>query len=162
MNIKLPENMAVGLILPLSLISLDNSVEDWLGNWPPLAHLLEEVDWAEFFRQIDHQSANDREALANRALVETLDRWFAGVRKLAKARQEEDLDLSEILDALLDENGLNLTGVIVRLDVAGFDTTEEEFPYFKWKHFYGYCETFAEVGWMIPGLILKASQEVAV
>ena len=161
MNIKLPENMAVGLILPLSLISLDNSVEDWLGNWPPLAHLLEEVDWAEFFRQIDHQSANDREALANRALVETLDRWFAGVRKLAKARQEEDLDLSEILDALLDENGLNLTGVIVRIDVASLDT-DEDFPYFVWKHFYGYCETFAEVGWMIPGLILKASQEVAV
>jgi hypothetical protein len=153
--------MAVGLILPLSLISLDNDMEDWLGNWPPLAHLLEEVDWAEFFRQIDHQSANDREALTNRVLVETLDRWIVGVRKLARLRQEEDLDFEEILNILLDKEGLNLTGIIIRIDVASIDT-DEDFPYFVWKHFYGYCETFAEVGWMIPGLILKASQEVAV
>ena len=161
MNIKLPGNMAVGLILPLSLISLDNDMEDWLGNWPPLAYLLEEVDWAEFFRQIDHQSANDREALTNRVLVETLDRWIVGVRKLARLRQEEDLDFEEILNILLDKEGLNLTGIIIRIDVASIDT-DEDFPYFVWKHFYGYCETFAEVGWMIPGLILKASQEVAV
>ena len=144
MNIKLPGNMAVGLILPLSLISLDNDMEDWLGNWPPLAHLLEEVDWAEFFRQVDYRPRIDGD---KEALLEDL--------------REHYLDLSEILDVLLDENGLNLTGIIVRLDVASIDT-EEEFPYFKWKHFYGYCETFAEVGWMIPGLILKASQEVAV
>jgi hypothetical protein len=160
-NIKLPENMAVGLILPLPLISLDNDTEDWLGNWPPLAHLLEEVDWAEFFRQIDHQSANDREALTNRALVETLDRWIVGVRKLARLRQEEDLDFEEILNILLDKEGLNLTGIIIRIDVASIDT-DEDFPYFVWKHFYGYCETFAEVEGVIQSLTEKASQEVAV
>ena len=152
MNIKatnqrwnlLPGNMAVGLILPLSLISLDNSVEDWLGNWPPLAHLLEEVDWAEFFRQTGLQ-------LTHKTLGEKL---------FLRDLQQNKLDLSEILDAL-PLLPLGLDGIIVRLDVAGFDTTED-FPYFVWKHFYGYCETFAEVGWMIPGLILKASQEVAV
>jgi hypothetical protein len=147
MNIKLPGNMAVGLILPLSLISLDNDMEDWLGNWPPLAHLLEEVDWAEFFRQVDYRTTidNSREALTGQALLETLDK--------------DDLDFEEILNILLDREGLNLTGIIVRIDVASIDT-DEDFPYFVWKHFYGYCETFAEVGWMIPGLILKASQEV--
>ncbi len=144
MNIKLPENMAVGLILPLSLISLDNSAEDWRGNWPPLAHLLEEVNWAEFFRQVDYRPRIDGDS---ETFLEDLRKHY--------------LDSLEILDVLLDEDGLNLTGIIVRLDVASIDT-EEEFPYFKWKHFYGYCETFAEVGWMIPGLILKASQEVAV
>jgi hypothetical protein len=143
-NIKLPGNMAVGLILPLSLISLDNDMEDWLGNWPPLAHLLEEVDWAEFFRQVDYRPRIDGD---KEAFLEDLREHYS--------------DLSEILDALLDENGLNLTGIIVRIDVASIDT-EEEFPYFKWKHFYGYCETFAEVEGVIQSLIEKASQEVAV
>jgi hypothetical protein len=150
MNIKLPDNMAVGLILPLSLISLDNDMEDWLGNWPPLAHLLEEVDWAEFFRQVNYRPTIgnfSRESPTGQGLLETLDK--------------DDLDFEEILNILLDKEGLNLTGIIIRIDVASLDT-DEDFPYFVWKHFYGYCETFAEVGWMIPGLILKASQEVAV
>ena len=148
MNIKLPGNMAVGLILPLSLISLDNSVEDWLGNWPPLAHLLEEVDWSEFFRQVDWRptTGNSREVLTGRALIETLDK--------------DDLDFEEILNILLDKEGLNLTGIIIRIDVASLDT-DEDFPYFVWKHFYGYCETFAEVEGVIQSLIAKASQEVA-
>jgi len=144
MGIKLPGNMTVGLILPLSLISLDNSAEDWGGNWPPLAHLLEEVNWAEFFRQVNYRPRIDGD---RETFLEDLRKHY--------------LDFSEILDALLDEDGLNLTGIIVRLDVAGFDfEAYEGFPYFKWKHFYGYCETFAEVEWMILGLVLKASQGV--
>jgi hypothetical protein len=143
-NIKLPGNMAVGLILPLSLISLDNSAEDWLGNWPPLAHLLEEVYWADFFRQVDWRPRIDG---GREAFLEDL--------------RKHDLDFSEILDALLDEDGLNLTGIIIRIDVASIDT-DEDFPYFVWKHFYGYCETFAEVEGVIQSLTEKASQEVAV
>jgi hypothetical protein len=142
-NIKLPGNMAVGLILPLSMIEMTGDAAG-IGEGTPLLTMLDEVNWAEFFRQVDYRPRIDGD---KEALLEDL--------------REHYLDLSEILDALLDENGLNLTGIIVRLDVASIDT-EEEFPYFKWKHFYGYCETFAEVGWMIPGLILKASQEVAV
>jgi hypothetical protein len=144
MNIKLPGNMAVGLILPLSLISLDNDMEDWLGNWPPLAHLLEEMDWAEFFRQVNYRPTIgdfSRESPTGQGLLETLDK--------------DDLDFEEILNILLDKKGLNLTGIIIRIDVASIDTD----PYFVWKHFYGYCETFAEVEEVIQSLIKKASQE---
>jgi hypothetical protein len=143
MNIKLPGNMAVGLILPLLLIALDNDMEDWLGNWPPLAHLLEEVNWAEFFRQTGLQLTH-----------ETL-----GEKLFLRDLQQNKLDLSEILDAL-PLSPLGLDGIIVRLDVAGFEP-DEDFPYFKWRDFYGYCKDFKDVEGVIQSLIEKASQEVA-
>jgi hypothetical protein len=52
MNIKLPENMAVGLILPLSMIEMTGDAAG-IGEDTPLSTMLDEVNWAEFFRQID-------------------------------------------------------------------------------------------------------------
>jgi hypothetical protein len=145
MNIKLPENMAVGLILPLSLIALDNSVEDWLGNWPPLAHLLEEVDWSEFFRQTGIRLTEVKETPYGKQFLHDL--------------RQNKVDLSDVL-ANLPLSQMGFCGIIIRLDVAGFES-DEDFPYFKWKHFYGYCEDFKDVERAIQWLIEKASQDVA-
>ncbi len=143
MNIKLPKNMAVGLILPLSLIEMTGDAAG-IGEGAPLSTMLDEVNWAEFFRQIDWRPRIDGDR----------ETFLEDLRK-------HDLDFSEILDVLLDKDGLNLTGIIIRIDVASIDT-DEDFPYFVWKHFYGYCETFAEVEGVIQSLTEKASQEVAV
>ena len=146
MNIKLPENMALGLILPLSMIEMTGDAAG-IGEGTPLSTMLEEVNWAEFFRQIDWRPRIDGD---RETFLEDLRKHY--------------LDSLEILDVLLDEDGLNLTGIIVRLDVVSINSSEayEDFPYYVWKDFYGYCETFAEVEGVIQSLTEKASQEVAV
>jgi hypothetical protein len=144
-NIKLPENMAVGLILPLSMIEMTGDAAG-IGEGTPLLTMLEEVNWAEFFRQIDWRPRIDGDA----------ETFLEDLRKHC-------LDSLEILDVLLDEDGLNLTGIIVRLDVVSINSEAyEDFSYYVWKNFYGYCETFAEVEGVIQSLTEKASQEVAV
>ena len=135
MSIQLPSDMAIGLILPLSMISLDTSVENWSDEWTPQATLIDEVNWPEFFRQTG---------------IRLEPRTF-GERFFFRDLQRGDITRSEVLDALMMPIP-NLTGIIIRLDVAIPDDTS----CITWKNFYGYCETFAGVEETIQTLISLA------
>lgn len=137
-----PEQMAVGLILPLQLISLGYPPENWFNDWTPQARLLVKVDWPEFFRQTGIQ-----------LIPETF-----GEKLFFRHLQRGTLELNVILDAL-STPVRGLTGIIIRLDVANLPPDKDRGKYkYHWTYFYGYCETFAEVDGVIQSLIEEASQ----